>query len=326
MSTTNLSFVSARFQKAAESLKLQDSEVPKLKEALSAFGIDEDGAGLKYLNSRVISQEDIVEILTKNFEGKGKFCIKAASMYLKGEDPFGEETPKVVKPDNGVSSDTSSSAIIEFIQANKPIGQMTDTELLTMWNTNRDENMEQELNRRSRSQAFIVLKPGKHIPGKEIVDIAYSLELLKAARKRTNPTIVPYEENTFATVYKITELNINDRIIDTCPICGEILWKGYCSACESNFSGVGDDERAYVKLVVDAGKINPKSASDRKALGVCASKGIDSLKAEWPGIAKQFDELKVTGNLPKLKRIADRPAQVPVELKDPFHVSGKRQF
>jgi len=229
----------------------------------------------------------------------------------------------IVKPDNVQSENSSTSAIIEFIQANKPIGQMTDVELLTLWDKNREESIEQELNRRAKSQAFIVLKPGTQIPGKEEIDIEYTLEMLKSARKRNNPTIIPYKDNTFASVYKISELNINERIIELCPICGEILWKGYCSKCDSNFAGIGDNERSYVKLVVDSGKINTKTASDRKAVVVSAAKGMEDLKITWPGILKEFEELKLTGNLPKLRMIANRPASIPA---DPFHVAGNRQY
>lgn len=322
--STDLTSVTVRFEKAAESLKLQISEVPTLKESLSEHGIEENEDGLRYLNSRVISQEDLIEILTKSFDGKGKFCIKAAAMYLKGIDPFEEEIPQVVKPEIPVSGESTSATIIEFIQANKPIGQMTDAELLTMWDKSRDDNLESELSRRAKGQSFIVLKPGRHLPGKEKIDIEYTLELLKSARKRSNPTIVPYEGNTFATVYKITELNVSDRIIELCPICGEILWKGYCSACDSNFAGVGDDERAYANLIANSGKMNPRSASDRKALVTCASKGIDALTNDWPSLSVNFQLLRDTGNLPKLKKIADRPAQIPVQ--DPFGVSGNRKF
>jgi hypothetical protein len=323
MSTTNLTSVSARFQKAAEALKLHDSEVPKLKEVLSAIDIEEDESGLKYLNSKVVTHEDLQNTLQGSFGDKGLFCVKAAAMYLKGDNPFEDEPPVVVKPDNPESGNSSNEALIQFIQANKPIGQMTDAELLSLWNKNRDEATEQELSRRAKGQPFIVLKSGTQIPGKEEIDTEYTLEMLKSARKRSNPTIIPYEGNTFASVYKIAELNLNDRIIEMCPICGEILWKGYCSACDSNFAGIGDDERSYIKLVVDSGKINTKTASDRKAVVVSAQKGIDDLKITWPGIFKEFEELRLTGSLPKLRKIANRPAQAPA---DPFHVSGNRQF
>ena len=176
--STDLTAVTVRFEKAAESLKLQISEVPTLKESLSEHGIEENEDGLRYLNSRVISQEDLIEILTKSFDGKGKFCIKAAAMYLKGIDPFEEEIPQVVKPEIPVSGESTSATIIEFIQANKPIGQMTDVELLTMWDKNRDDNLEAELSRRARGQSFIVLKPGRHLPGKEKIDIEYHWSFL----------------------------------------------------------------------------------------------------------------------------------------------------
>jgi hypothetical protein len=228
-----------------------------------------------------------------------------------------------VKSETQESGSSTNAALIEFIQANKPIGQMTDPELLSQWDKNRDELTEQELNRRSRGIAFIVLKSGTQIPGKEVIDTDYTLEMLKSSRKRTNPTIIPYTNNTFATVYKISELNLNDRVIELCPLCGEILWKGYCAECDSNFAGIGDDERAYVKLIVESGKINIKTASDRKAVVVSAVKGIDDLKITWPGIIKEFEELRLTGNLPKLRKIANRPSKAPA---DPFHVSGNRQF
>jgi hypothetical protein len=200
---------------------------------------------------------------------------------------------------------------------------MTDMELLSLWDKSRDNQTEQELNRRAKGQPFIVLKSGTQTPGKETIDIEYTLEMLRTSRKRVNPTIIPYGNNTYASVYKITDLNLNDRIIELCPICGEILWRGYCSECDSNFAGIGDDERSYIKLIVDSGKINTKTASDRKAVVVSASKGVEDLKVTWPGIFKDFEELRLTGNLPKLRKIANRPSKAPA---DPFHVSGNRQF
>lgn len=322
--STNLTSIDVRFQKAAESLKLQESELSNLNSALSAHGVEKDASGLKYLNSRMVTMEDLVDILDTHFQEKGTFCVKAAAMYLKGQDPFEEETSTIVKPDNPESGNTTNEALIEFIQANKPIGQMNDMELLILWDKNRDDATEQELNRRAKGQPFIVLQSGTQVPGKEIVDTEYTLEMLKSARKRNNPTITPYRDNTFATVYKISELNFNDRIIEMCPICGEILWKGYCEKCDSNFAGVGDEERAYVRLIVESDKMNPKSISDRKAVVVSASKGLGDLKNTWPIISAKFEELKLMGDLPKLRKIANRPSKAPTA--DPFNVSGNRQY
>lgn len=322
----DLTSIAARFSKAAEALKLQESEVPVLKEMLSKVGIEEDDTGLKYLNSRVITSEDLVEIISGTFSERGKFCVKAAASYLKGVDPFDTSTLQVTKLDAPVTPNPTVDALVQIIQASKPVGQMTDPELLALWDKDRSEHSENELNRRAKGQPFIILKSGTNVPGREEIDVEYTLEMLKSARKRNNPKIVPYRDNTFASVYKISELNLNDRIIEICPICGEVLWRGYCEKCNSNFAGIGNDERAYVRLIAESGKFQTSSVSDRKAVLTSAAKGIEDLKITWPSIFKRFEELKLTGDLPKLRMIANRPAQVPVDIQDPFHVSGKRQY
>lgn len=322
----DLTSIAARFSKAAEALKLQESEVPVLKEMLSKVGIEEDDTGLKYLNSRVITSEDLVEIISGTFSERGKFCVKAAASYLKGVDPFDTSTLQVTKLDAPVTPNPTVDALVQIIQASKPVGQLTDPELLALWDKDRSEHSENELNRRAKGQPFIILKSGTNVPGREEIDVEYTLEMLKSARKRNNPKIVPYRDNTFASVYKISELNLNDRIIEICPICGEVLWRGYCEKCNSNFAGIGNDERAYVRLIAESGKFQTSSVSDRKAVLTSAAKGIEDLKITWPSIFKRFEELKLTGDLPKLRMIANRPAQVPVDIQDPFHVSGKRQY
>lgn len=322
----DLTSIAARFSKAAEALKLQESEVPVLKEMLSKVGIEEDDTGLKYLNSRVITSEDLVEIISGTFSERGKFCVKAAASYLKGVDPFDTSTLQVTKLDAPVTPNPTVDALVQIIQASKPVGQMTDPELLALWDKDRSEHSENELNRRAKGQPFIILKSGTNVPGREEIDVEYTLEMLKSARKRNNPKIVPYRDNTFASVYKISELNLNDRIIEICPICGEVLWRGYCEKCNSNFAGIGNDERAYVRLIAESGNFQTSSVSDRKAVLTSAAKGIEDLKITWPSMFKKFEELKLTGDLPKLRMIANRPAQVPVDIQDPFHVSGKRQY
>lgn len=315
---TNLSTISARLEKASEALKISQEELQKV---LTASGIEVNEEGLKYLNSKVATVEVLESLLQPNFSSL-ILQVKAAAMFLKGEDPF-DETFAEKKQEIPVSDNEATKVLIKYIDASIPICNLKDRQLLEMWASDRDGEAEQELNRRAKGQHFVVLKPGEYDAGKEEIDIDQSLELLKSTRKRTNPSILPGPGNTYMTIYKITELNMNDRIIELCPMCGEILFKGYCSKCESNFSGIGDDERAYIKLIVDSEDFNVSSFSDRKALLVSAGKGLDDLKSIWRKIRRTFDELKATGDLPKLRKIMDRPAQ---QKMDPFHVSGKRQF
>jgi hypothetical protein len=313
----DLSTVTLRIEEAAKVLCIPDAD--KLSSVLKHLGIDAGDSGLKLLNSEICTSEYLEGVIIGDFNTVGILQIKAAVQYLKGKDPFGTASANKSIGSNNIEI----NSVIEYIKLNRPIPQMRDDELVTMWSSNRDSEIETELQKRAKGQPFIVLKSGTQIPGKEEIDIEYTLEMLKSARKRNNPSIIPYEGNTFASVYKISELNLNDRIIEICPICGEILWKGYCSECDSNFAGIGDDERAYVQLIVNSGKINTKTASDRKAVVVSATKGISDLKATWPIIYKEFEELRLTGNLPKLRKIANRPAKAPA---DPFHVSGNRQY
>lgn len=315
---TDLSSFTARLENASKALKISQEELQKI---LTANGIEESDEGLRYLNSKIATLEVLESILQPSFNA-GVLQIKAAAMFLKGEDPF-EETNTNKKQEVPVSTNSSTDVLIKYLDANTPIPNLKDRQLLELWAADRDPEAEQELIRRSKGQHFIVLKPGKYDAGKEEIDIEQSLELLKSTRKRTNPSIMPGDNDTYVSIYKVTELNMDDRIIEICPICDEFLFKGYCSKCESNFSGIGDNERAYVKLIVDSGEFNVSSFSDRKALLVSAGKGLDDLKNIWRKIRKEFDELKATGDLPKLRRIMDRPAQ---QKMDPFKVAGNRSF
>jgi len=316
MPTVDLSSIDARYQKASDVLRFENVDL--LENLLKENGIERNEEGLSYLDSDLVSEDTLEQILSKDLPKTRIFSIKAAVQYLKGTDPFIKKEEKKEKKEN-----SGTDALLKYIRENKPVEQMSDKDLLYLWIEKREESMERELNKRAKGQPFIILKMEKTEPGKEIIDADFSLEMLKASKKRTNPSIVPYINNTFASVYKITELNINDRLIEYCPFCGETLWKGYCSKCESNLSGIGDDERAFIKLIVDAKKINVSTLSDRKAVIVCALKGIEVLRESWPSIRSSFDEQKLLGTLPVLKTLANRPSNIKM---DPFNISGNRTF
>jgi hypothetical protein len=173
---------------------------------------------------------------------------------------------------------------------------------------------------------------GKGEDGKDPIDIENSLDILKRARKMVTPSFLPMgSDGAVSPIYPILSLNIQDRIIDICPICGESLFKGYCMKCQMNLGGVGgignvgigDDERAYMKLVSDSENFNKDAYADRKALYVSAISGLENLKKTWPSLIQKFEELKMTNSLPKLRVIVSRPSTV---VKDPFFQDGNRSF
>jgi hypothetical protein len=313
---SNPSF-SDRVSKAAEILAVSSND---LVVVLKQNGINDTDMGVSLLNASTTSIEDLSEILQSGVPSAKKLQLKAAAAMLKGDDPMQKNPePRVV---NAVSPGADMQPLADFLKSSKPIQQWCDRDLLIRYADQREYEVEQELHQRAKNQPFIVLRPGKHEPGKELLDLETSLELLKAARKRTNPSIIP-NGNSVVQVYRITDLNLPGRILETCPICGQTLWKGYCEKCQANFAGIGDDERAYVKLVSISDQFDAGSFSDRKHLLASAGKGLEDLKSTWPSIAKKFDELKLIGGLPKLRVVANRPSAT---VSDPFFQEGNRAF
>jgi len=303
-----------RIEKAAELLAVKPKS---LTEILESQGIKNDSTGVALLEASSTSLGDVINILylvdPKSMDKK-QLQLKAAASILKGDNPF----KKGVKPEN---TETSNVKTIEsIVKATRPVEQWGDRELLEAFAEDRRHKFEKELNKRARQQNFIVLKSGKFKPGEEEIDIENSLDLMKLARKRTNPSVISIK-GKIIPVYKVTELNLEDRILDLCPICGESLYKGYCESCNASFEGIGDDERAYVALIVKSDSFNPISHSDKRAVITSAMKGLEDLKTTWPSLIKSFEELKLIGDLPRLRIVANRPSKA-----DPFFQDGNRVF
>lgn len=314
-----------RVSKAAELLAVEPESLTK---TLESSGIKNDSTGILLLEASTTSLEDIIDILKIMNVHRGvnsqlpKLHLKAAASILKDKDPFGKEKMQILPND---LSNYHIESITEVIKSTRPLEQQNDRELLERYAKVRDCSIEQELHKRAKQQNFIVLKQGKFEPGKEEIDIEMSLDLLKAARKRTNPSIVSLE-GRIVPVYKIIELNLDDRIIELCPICNDSLYRGYCQKCNVNFSGIGDDERAYIHMVSNSGSFNSTSISDRKAIMTSALKGVEDLKQTWPSIAQEFDEKKAMGHLPKLRIIANRPSQADLFFQDGNRVFGNKSY
>jgi hypothetical protein len=199
---------------------------------------------------------------------------------------------------------------------------MKDKELLELYAEERGYEIEQELHKRAKFKRFVILKPGKYEPGKEVIDIDNTLELLKKARKIEIPSMASIDGKVLQ-VHRITELNPEDRKTELCPICGKPLFQGYCQDCGFDFGGIGMDERSYVKLVTQKEGFNPQSFSDRKALHASAVKGLEDLILTWPSVNPEFEELKLTNNLPQL--VIVKPVLSEKKM-DPFHQNGNRTY
>lgn len=314
---------SDRVAKAATLLSVSNEALSK---GLSDAGLSNDSSGLALLDAETTTPEDLVEILQGCVPTAKKLQLKACAGILKGYDPLSKNDRIQYTSDS--KSQSRDETVIEAVKALRPIQQWNDKELLEDFALNRSMESIEELDHRAKHQRFVILKDPilknikKYEPGKEEIDVEMTLKLLRDTRKRTIPGVIP-RLGGVAIVYRITDLNLEDRIIEICPICGEALYMGLCESCQVNITGVGDDERAFMKLAVDYARSHSDSFgfSDRKALVASAMKGIDDLKITWPSIIEEFDRLKATGNLSKLKIIGNRPSTA-----DPFFVDGARAF
>lgn len=299
-----------------------------LNKILNDNGFDDADLALKILDAKTTDLDTLVAVLSEGVKKKPNakcpsiFKLKSAASILKGDDPFEKEEQKEA-PLEKVPSKDFTETIATLIQANRDPHQMKDKELLQRYIEEREYEVEQELHRRAKFQPFVVLQLGRNQPGNEKLDVEASLDLLKAARRRTNPTMIPLEGKV-VPVYRITELNPDDRITELCPICGAGLYKGYCSKCELDFSGIGDDERSYVSLVSKKESFNPNNFSDRRALYASAIKGTEDLRQTWPSVQKEFEELKLLNSLPQLRVIKEMPSEK--KIADPFNMNGNRSY
>jgi hypothetical protein len=293
-----------RFEKAAELLAVKSDSLIK---TFNENGITNDSTGIFVLESKTTTIEDIVGIIDGLKEKIPVLKKKAAAGILKGE------SNKKEIPVNNLS-------IAEELKMARPVEQWSDEDLLRKYIDKREYEVEQELHKRAKQQRFVVLVPSEkgYSPGNETIDLKKSLELLKNARKRTNPSMIPVEGGV-RPVYFVTELNILDRMTELCPLCEKALYDNYCDSCQVNFLGIDDDSRAFINLVSKMDNFSNSSMSDRKALVASSMKG--SLKSDWPSLSQYFDEMKILGTLPKLRIIATRPAK---KVADPYFQDGNR--
>jgi hypothetical protein len=318
--------IETRIKKAADVLKVSYDDFSAALKAVS--GIELDASGLQLLDAQSTTEQVIVEL----FGGYSypRLSLLAAAAILKGKDPFAkkEEPAQATSVSATVTKDSSVEGSViahQFVELTKSLRdpkQMKDKELLEMFNDERDYEVLNELHKRAGFQHFIVLKSGQENKTKKDIDIEMSLELLKRSRRMVNPTLVR-QGGVFVNVYRITELDPEDQIVEICPFCGEIIYKNYCEKCGSDLGNMGDDEKVFIKLITEMESFDKNSLSDRRAVLASASKGLMDLRVTWPRVNKRFEELKILGDLPKLKKSKSLPSSKPA---DPFHVSGNRSF
>jgi len=305
-----MSSLTPRIEKAAQFLGCSPE---KVLEALQTGGITNDCLGLEILDASYTTELILWKLLAPD---SGENLLLEVPELRRKAAIHALKTPATVNKTPVEEAAPSVSNVLNTILVNRRPAEMKDRELLELYVKDRDSEIELELSRRANSRRFIVLMPGKYDPGKEIIDLEKSLTLLKMARKCEVPSMAPFE-GTVLQIYRITELNPEDRKTEICPFCGEALFRGYCDLCELDFGGIGTEERSYLKLITAKPSFVSGSFSDRRAAYVSAKKGLEDLKNSWPSVAQEFEDKKATNTLPQLVFIKPTPS---TKKADPFAV------
>lgn len=314
------STLSSRCEKAAQILGISEQQV---SDALVKAGIEQSDDGAKLLDASTTTESVLAEEVLADLGPKLK--RSAAAAILKGRDPFSStEESSTATSSSGTTQTMAWDGTKEALKSLVPVSQWKDRDVLEAFDKDRESQFEQELDRRAKGQRFIVLESGDEDAsrGNEPIDIELSLQLLKKTRRMKIPTIIPGNDQKVRPVYRVTELNIDERVVELCPVCREILFKGYCEACQINWQDVNDNARAYTALIVEEGMINTRSFSDKKALIGNAMNGVPQLRKAWPSADMKYRELKASDNLPKLKMVRS----LPEKIQDPFHTAGNRSY
>jgi len=268
-----------------------------------------------------LNESEIVDALTAFFGSDSgvKAPIIAATKVLKR--PVADSKAEYIK---------SESTLEKILQASKPIANWSDEEVLLSYLESESQDLEFELNKRSKGHRFVVLignqKPLKNVPSlftpsdPNTMDIKATLAMLKRARKEEIPAVYKTADNEIIRVFRIEEYHPENRERFVSPLRPtSILFDGYCSECGLNFSKVDMTARQFLRLIYE--KEGKQSKTTEAGLIEVASHGIDALFDMYPELVPTWDEKERNGSLPKLK-VYESPT---TKGADPFN-STKRVY
>ena len=211
----------------------------------------------------------------------------------------------------------SHNALIDSL---KPIGQLTDEELLKRYNPECSSDVVEELLRRSKGRPFVAFDNEKE--GK--INLEVSLRMLKESRKREMP--IHYKVSDL--LFRLFVAGVFPSLVFyECPVHkGVLLLDGYCDECGHSWEGVDYKVRQFVRLIVELGQCPKERPSLRQLIAdarSCTADEMNALELDYPNVATVFRERCEEDNLPSLR---SRTAFSSVGSSDPCHFRSKPRF
>jgi len=280
-------------------------------ESLNQVGvIDETELSLNILQYE-ITDEDFSAALIHNSRAQAKKIVVAparmrvAWLILKGIDPFKQTEPQISNVTNlTTSSDaTTLNLLLSAVQQNRPIGQLSDLELIAKYSKDCSSEVECELLKRSRGRPCIIFK------NDDTVDTDNSLILLRKARHQETPSTYAIDSG-IKSVYKVGDFPMN--VLYECPIHSHILLvDGYCEECGLKWLDFEANREKYIflRIISESAKIDPVN------LRTYLQQQFEQLTSLHPKLFLKYTELKEEDKLPTLKRRLSK-----AKNGDPFRV------
>ena len=193
--------------------------------------LEQSGIKLEMLDLPVMTVDGLIQILEPKCKVKDWGRLRNAAMILMGRDAC------LSYLNENKAKKTTGEIPYSFVVKKLDIPQMDDQALVQRYDTHREPEVSWELDRRAKGQPFIILS-GKGEKGKEELDVELTVQMLRSARRKTNPDMLDeYEIKSNGTesgdipVYKARDMDMTNRIVETCPVCREAMYKNWCEKC-----------------------------------------------------------------------------------------------
>jgi len=296
MTTNTVIPFEERVEKAAKILKTKPS---KLITILTDIGID----GLDVLDSEALTPIQISEELPNDIPRLKSIAVAGV---LKDN---GCKVGEVNK-----SETSNSNAIIALLESQKPVASWSDEEILNGYIESDREDLETELQRRSKNRPFIILTDDTD---PQEINVKASLTYLKRARKENIPSPIILADKTIIKTYKVEEYHRRNRVCDESPFKENVaLFDNYCPVTKINFSNLSYEVKQFLRVI---SSINTDDHNQYRVWVASAeSGGIEKLANEHPEAYEIYLEMKSIKQLPSLLMLMPMNTTT-VEKSDPFN-------
>ena len=216
------------------------------------------------------------------------------------------------KDESKYSNSSTTSALKEVIANIRPIGQLSNKELLDRYALNfEDSAVEEELKKRSCGTNCIAFID------KKTIDVGISASLIAKAKKGIKVPSVLKKDNKLYNIRPVGEFP--QEAYDVCPVTGCLLFDGYSEELGITWT-VHLEVKQFIWLMNDQGiKIDAFTANNIQKMA--ETEGFDAIKLQYPKITELYEGLSDTGGLPSLK---EKLNSKQTQKIDPFR--GNRRF